>query len=174
MAGQGIVLGGSTHKIDGYCSIDWTNKVEVQAAIDLFGYVDIGLALPAAWADAGSVWDVTRSGIEGGHCVAAVGYDATGGHHRQLGQALYDHLGAFLSRKWIEEAYAVLAPEWYSVASTAPNGVNLAALKADLAALAAGDIPSIAPTPVPVVPPTPVTPVTPPTPVPVVVGLTLP
>jgi hypothetical protein len=73
---RGIVLGGKARRIDGYVDVDWTNQVEVQVAILLFGAVTIGVNLPAAWQGAAKVWDVTNTGIVGGHDVTLVGYDA--------------------------------------------------------------------------------------------------
>lgn len=164
---RGLPANGVVHKIDGYCSVDWTNKLEVQVALYLFGALTIGINLPSEWANnaqPGAVWTPTRSGIVGGHDVTIVGYDQVGVQISTWGMVLTIRWDAFLSRVWVEECYALLSPDWYGSDKLAPSGVNADTLKADLAALAQGNIPDPGPAPTPVVPPTP-TPTPTPTPI---------
>jgi len=166
MKSKGFIAGGKSYPIDGYVSVDWTNRNEVMVALYLFGALTIGINLPEAWTEGGdgSTWDVTNTGIVGGHDVTCVGYDANGVWIATWGGKRLITWAAFTSRQWIEECYAPLAPLWYGNDKLAPCGVDAAALAADLAALGGGLIPPIDPTPVPVVPP--VVPPPPPTPVP--------
>ncbi len=171
---NGLVAGGKAYKIDGYVSVDWRNKLEVQVALYLFGSLSFGVNLPQAWADSpeGGLWDVTNTQIVGGHDVSAVGYNATGVVIATWGGLRTITWAAMASSRWLEECYAVLAPLWYGSDKVAPCGVNAAKLAADLQLLGGGTIPPIDPEPIPVppVPPTPPVPPLPPVPVPSVLG----
>jgi hypothetical protein len=153
----GLTAGGKPYTIDGFVSVDWTNKIEAQTAIYLFGSLTLGINLPQAWLQApeGGLWDVTDTEIVGGHDVCAVGYNKTGVVVATWGGLRTITWAAFGDMKWLDECYAELAPLWYSNEKLAPCGVDADALRADLAALGSGTIPPIDPTPVPVVPPTP-------------------
>ncbi len=145
---SGIKLGGAIHKIDGYVSIDWSNKLEVQVALYLFGALTLGINLPSAWANTndGGIWDVTNTGIVGGHDVPIVGSDDTKGVTiATWGGKRLITWPALTSRKWIEECYAVLALDWYGSDKLAPCGVDVQGLVAALAALGNGTIPPITP-----------------------------
>lgn len=158
---RGLSAGGRVYKIDGYVSVDWTNKLEVQVAIYLFGSLTIGINLPSAWTSGGdgSFWDVTNSGIVGGHDVCCVGYNSTGVQIATWGGLRTITWAAFTSTRWIEECYAQLAPLWYGSDKLAPSGIDAAKLKADLDLLGSGTIPPIDPSPSPVPPVPPPTPV---------------
>lgn len=169
---HGISVGGVNHKIDGYVAIDWTNWDEVQVALFLCGTIPLGIRLPQTWTQ-NAVWDVTNSQIVGGHDVPAVAKLVAGKVRIASWGRLYDITQrAFTSTYWIQEAYAVLSPDWYAKANLAPNLIDVASLKADLAKLASGVIPDVGPTPpspvpVPPLPPGPIpvpVPPVPPTP----------
>ncbi|HXD85788.1 MAG TPA: hypothetical protein VN641_04800 [Urbifossiella sp.] len=163
MKSRGFVAGGKAYPIDGYVAIDWTNKLEVQVALYLFGTLTLGINLPEAWTEGGdrSTWGETDTEIVGGHDVTAFGYDSDGVWIATWGGKRLIAWDAFTSTRWLEECYAQLAPLWYANAKLAPCGVDAAALQADLAKLAGGTIPSIDPTPTPPVPPVPVPPAPP-------------
>jgi hypothetical protein len=170
MKEKGFIAGGKAYPIDGYVAVDWTNKLEVQVALYLFGALTLGINLPEAWTEGGdgSTWDVTNTGIVGGHDVTAFGYDSRGVWIATWGGRRLITWAAFTSSRWIEECYAQLAPLWYGNDKLAPCGVDAHALKADLELLGSGTIPSIDPTPVPplpVPPPSPPVPPSPPAPV---------
>jgi hypothetical protein len=171
MKATGLTLAGKQYKIDGYVSVDWTNQVEVQTALYIFGTLTIGINLPNAWAQSpdNGIWDVTNTRIVGGHDVTCVGYNATGVVIATWGSLRTITWAAFTSKQWIDECYAMLSPDWYAADHVAPSGIDVITLTDDLAKLGAGTIPPIDPTPDPVPTPTPT-----PTPVPVVpTGLTL-
>lgn len=157
MKAKGLTATGKPYKIDGYVSVDWRNKLEVQVALYLFGSLVFGINLPSAWQNApeGGLWDVTNTQIVGGHDVTAVGYSATGVVVATWGGLRTITWAAMASTKWLEECYAVLAPLWYGSDKLAPCGVNAVQLASDLALLGGGTIPPIDPTPVPPTPPTP-------------------
>ena len=73
---------------------------------------------------------------------------------------------AFVSTRYLDEAYAMLSPDWYSSNKLAPCGINADDLKSDLEKIGNGTIPDINPQPTPTPTPTP-------TPVPAPIGLTL-
>jgi hypothetical protein len=148
---HGFSLAGKIHKLDGYVAIDWTNKLEVQTAITAFGTVKLGINLPSAWEGGGdgSIWDVTNSGIVGGHDVPAFGFNEQGVKIATWAGTRIITWAAFLQKRWLEEAFVPLSPDWYNSDQLAPNGINAATLKADLIAFGQGQIPDITPTPPP-------------------------
>jgi hypothetical protein len=153
MRDHGIVVGGVTYKIDGYVRVNWRNWDLVRAAIYLFGNLTIGVNLPAAWTSQ-ALWDVTNTQIVGGHDVPAVGFKKD--MIRVLSWARkYDVTkAAWVSTRFLEEGYVVLAPQWYNSDRLSPLGFPVDKLAADLKAISGGTIPSIDP-PGPVVPPAP-------------------
>lgn len=157
---KGLTAGGRTYKIDGYVSVENTDRTETQIAIFLFGGLTLGINIPQEWVDApeNGVWDATNSGIVGGHDVEALGYNSTGVVVSTWGGLRTITWRAFTSPRWVEETYAKLAPIWYGSDKVAPSGFNYDKLLADLRKIGGGEIPDITPTPPPVVPP----PVTPP------------
>lgn len=78
---NGFTLGGKNDKIALFAEVDHTNLDLVRWCIDRFGEVGVGVNFPSSAMDqsnAGQPWDVVQgSPIEGGHAVAAVGYDAS-------------------------------------------------------------------------------------------------
>jgi hypothetical protein len=114
------------------------NLTQVRQAISLFGGVYIGLSLPVT-AQTQKVWDVSaqgganaKPGSWGGHCVFVAAYDQktftciTWGKLQTMTVAFWN--------KYCDEAHALLSPMWIS-GKGAPNGFNLAQLKADLQAI---------------------------------------
>jgi hypothetical protein len=135
-------------KIAAYAAIDPSNHAHVMAAAYLFGGVYIGVALPTT-AQGQPVWDVvgdgktgpSQPGSWGGHAVDVVAYDSDG--------LTIVTWGALLKMTWgfwdayVEEAYAVISPDFLNAAGQTPAGFDAAALQADLAAVtAAGNAPA--------------------------------
>lgn len=149
MKSHGIVMGGKAQKIDAYVGIDWTSPDEVKAAIYLFGGLCLGINLPSAWEQSDDIWDVTNTRIIGGHDVEAVGFNAQGVIIATWGGLRTITWAAFTSHNWLDECYAMLAPQWYENNNLAPCGVNVIDLQADLDKLGNGNIPDINPTPGP-------------------------
>ena len=131
------------HKISAFMSIDPKNHDEVKIAIQLFGGIDIGLALPlSAQSEVGQTWTVPTTGLTGdgapgswgGHCVPTVAYFAdqsltvvTWGALQQMTWEFWD--------AYCDEVYAIISPDWVAKNGANPQGFNLAQLQADLAAL---------------------------------------
>ena len=133
-------------RVGAFAAVRPLNHSHVQAAIDLFGGVYIGLGLPvSAGAQIGKVWDVPTGGLHGdgawgswgGHCVNVVDYDAEGltcitwGQPQRMTWRFWD--------AYCDESYAVLSgTDWAALAGKCPAGAfDFAALEADLKLLAA-------------------------------------
>jgi hypothetical protein len=134
----------ANHKISAFVQLEPKSQIQAQDAVDLFGSCYIGLALPNFAVVPGTnfltiPWVVPPQGPVGdaapnmnnGHCVPAVAYD-----QRNLYVVTW---GALKSMSWqfynayMDEAFAVLSPDWLNAKEVAPSGFNLAALQQDLA-----------------------------------------
>jgi hypothetical protein len=127
------------HDITAFVSVDPSNLQEVRAAIDLFGGVYIGLELPIVSQTQTNTWYLvpgggpnTEPGSWGGHCVFVPAYEPTQFKCITWGKNMNITNGFW--NKYVDEAYAVLGVDWL-VNGTAPNGLDLAALQADLTLL---------------------------------------
>jgi hypothetical protein len=129
------------HALTAFASALPANTQHIQQAINLFGGVYIGLGLPIsaqAQTGNGGTWAVvpqdaagdSTAGSWGGHCVFVCSYDATG--------LLCITWGALQKMTWgfwntyVDEAYALISPDWIASSGNAPNGFDLAALESDL------------------------------------------
>jgi hypothetical protein len=126
------------HTVKAFVSVPLTRPY-LSLAVYLFGGCLIGLRLPISAASQ-EIWDVPEGGLHGpgkpgswgGHAVPLEDAFTSGGNVVTWGErqrCTWDFLHAYC-----DEAYAVVAPEWYPTGST-PDGFNEAQLLADLAAL---------------------------------------
>jgi hypothetical protein len=124
------------HKIGAYAKVPTYDHTLVKSAAYLFGGLYIGLSLPET-AQGQEVWDWTHSlsgaarpGSWGGHAVDVVAYDKSGltvvtwGRLQKMTWAFWD--------RYCDEAYCLISND-FLLAGKAPNGLDLNALKADLA-----------------------------------------
>jgi hypothetical protein len=131
-------------KVTAFASLDLKNQSQAQSAIYLLGSIYIGVALPdfAVQGDMLTVpWVVPPGGPVGdaapnpnnGHCIPAVGYDekqlwiVTWGELKSMGWDFYN--------AYADESFAVLSNDFIEKSGVSPGGLNLQALKADLAKL---------------------------------------
>lgn len=139
-------------KLAAFAEVDVTNLDEIKSALAELGGLSAGVNLPAIAQQqfgAGQPWDVVADdgGIEGGHCIILAGYDAdflyvvTWGQVQKATYAWWARYG--------EEIWAVISPEWVSPKGADPEGVNLASLGEEFAALTGEPSPFGAPGPVP-------------------------
>lgn len=130
-------VGIAGHKIGAFVKVDHTKREQMDAAINLFGGIYVGVDLPMA-AQAQTVWDVGsgpafQAGSWGGHAIAVLGYDA--------GHAIAVTWGAIkvMTAAWLDtyasEAWASVDQLWISDSGNAPSGFDAAALARDLEAL---------------------------------------
>lgn len=128
------------HRIGAYAEVDPADHTRVKQAIDLFGGVDVGLQLPAAaqtftapqWPTPPSTVGEWQPGSWGGHCVPAVDYTVDGPTVVSWGE-LVVVAWAFWDA-YVDECWAIITPDFLDAGVT-PEGLDLAALEADLAAV---------------------------------------
>lgn len=122
-------------KIAGFAPVEPKNITELHQAIALYGGAYLGIACPDSAQEQfreGKPWTVVPGAkIEGGHCIVAVGYDATSVHCVTWGAEI-EVTYPFLA-KYMDEAWAVLSHQ-YVEAGHGP-ALDLASLQADLAAI---------------------------------------
>ena len=125
------------HPLLAYATALPANQIHIQQAITLFGGVYIGFNLPQyALPGDGTippVWDVDPNAdntIIGGHCVFVCAYSPYALTCVTWGQLQPMTWGFW--NKYVDEAYALISPNWIEVSGKAPNGFNLAALESDL------------------------------------------
>lgn len=129
--------------IAAYVALSPGSLSQMRMAVWLFGAAFVGVQLPitaqnqTAWTVPGSLQGDGAPGSWGGHCIPVGAYNTiqlprnrntviTWGETLQMSDYFY--------QSYNDEAYAILGPEWFKL-GVAPNGFNLAALQADLAAL---------------------------------------
>jgi hypothetical protein len=130
------------HKNDQYGTIDAANEDHLRWCVQLFGACRIGVNLPQSAMDqfnAGQAWDdVGDQNIIGGHDVPVVDY--RGGMYYIITWAKLQPVTPkfMFNQSYVEEAHPELAFDWIRQQGTAPNGLDLAALEADLKGLTNG------------------------------------
>lgn len=131
------------HRITAFVKLNHHDRGQVKQAVDIFGGVYVGAALPlAARAQIrGGVWRSSSAanaepGSWGGHCIH-VG--------RYTGQRLTcTTWGRTLDMTWpwwetyVDEAYAIVSTEWLGPDNRTPEGLNLDALLGDLRQITGG------------------------------------
>jgi hypothetical protein len=126
------------HKIGAYVSLEPGNWHQTMEALRAFDFVAIGFEFPDYAMDqfaAGKPWSYRTGGtIEGGHYVPVVGRPhawtlevVTWGQIQPMGLRFFEH--------YCDEAYGVLTTETLSAGGVTPEGLDLSALQAALAAL---------------------------------------
>lgn len=123
--------------VQGFVTLDAGNLSQIQAALYLFGGVDLGFNVPAYIMDvpAGGSWSDNGGDtrIEGGHAVLACGYGRTGFRVVSWGQT-YTADWEFWAR-YVDEAYAWVSTDWIKASGISPSGLDLAGLLQDLNAV---------------------------------------
>jgi hypothetical protein len=153
------------HVLAGFAEIERTDATAIRQAVALFGGCLIGLQLPKAVQGIGGSWidvprgpdDLTPAGMYarvegltedwapgswGGHCVVCIAADLDGFTVITWGNTL--RMSNRFAATYIDEAWAALSTDWIG-AGGAPNGLDLAALQADLAALEGAHTPGTDP-----------------------------
>lgn len=127
---------GVRHQIEAYVQLKTGDLLELEQAMYLFGLVEIGIKFPASAMhqfNTGQAWDVVKgSKVEGGHDVPMVGKNGsylcvTWGKQQPMTAAFY--------KKYTDESYVLLTTEMLDALGKSLEGFDVAALRADLAAL---------------------------------------
>jgi len=145
------------HRIAAFAEVSVADMTEVKTTLALFGPLSIGINFPSSAMDQfnnGEPWDVARRAtVEGGHCVALVGYDSeylhvvTWGRVQTMTQAFWN--------RYVEEAWTPISTEWVDSATRLdPAGVDLAGMGEEFTSLT-GEANPFQPGPAPEPPPTP-------------------
>lgn len=152
-----VKVGIEGHKALAFAQVDLSNADEVRMAIEIFGWVYLGINFPGSAMDqfnAGQPWDVVKGAKnEGGHAIPAAFYDQVRYKVITWGKVQEMSLKFFL--KYTQECWVVITPEWLNAAGTSPTGVNLYGLGQQFAALTgkSNPFPKPAPQPNPPIPP---------------------
>jgi hypothetical protein len=139
---QNLGFAGGT-KIATWVKVDATDKSEVQAAINEFGYLMTGICLPDEWLKSigqlrtGYVWDIAGNPVpDNGHCMGIVGYDdktiiiSTWG---MLIRMTYEALAKYAIDEANGELYALISTDWINVTTKkSPAGINWSQLVSDI------------------------------------------
>lgn len=157
------------HKILAFAEVDVRNRTEVEAAINVFGSVHIGMDFPKIAEDefnAGQEWDVAADdgGSLGGHAVPIAYYDAPSKTWKCVTWATAQGMTWAFWDRYVSEAWVVITPEWLDANGHSPEGVDLYGLGEDFAQITGkpNPFPAPGPTPQPPSPPGPTPGPTPP------------
>ena len=121
------------HKINAFVQVEHSNLDHIRAAINLFGGVYAGTLLPENAMDAfdnSLPWSDTSTSASDGHAIPLVAYDANTITCITWGKCQV--LTNEWALKYLDEAYAVLAPDWIAANGLAPSGFNTEQLTEDL------------------------------------------
>ncbi len=120
-------------KITAYVAVNHLNRQEVELALEWFGGLYVGVALPRS-AQFQAIWQVVPDpmgtpGSWGGHAIQVGRYDQTYLYCTTWGaikQMTWDWWN-----RYVEECWAILSPDWLSDEKS-PEGLDIAALQGDL------------------------------------------
>jgi hypothetical protein len=121
-------------KIAGYAPVNPQHLLELHQAVAFYGGCYLGIECPESAQEqfaAGETWTyVPGSPVEGGHCVAALGYGSHGGLHCATWGGIAVLSAGFLAH-FLDEAWCILSHQML-LAKKDALGINLAQLQADL------------------------------------------
>lgn len=130
-------------KLDAFADIGQTDLGIVKMAIQLFGPIYIGVAIKKSdmarfqaglpWAIEPAEEDDPSNTVLGGHAIPVLDFDAASGTCVTWGKLQLFTWAWFLAR--CDEVHAALFFDWISDLGTAPSGLDLKALEADLRAI---------------------------------------
>ncbi len=128
--------------LSAFAAINFASLASVAQSIYLFGLVDIGFNVPQSAMDQnaqGQILDVVPSdgGIVGGHDVVVPMFDTPSQTLTCLTWGMRQQMTWAFFQKYVDEAYALLAPDWLARGGIDPSGFDMAALEADLTAVTA-------------------------------------
>ena len=140
------------HKIDAFLAVNPQNQTHVDLAFEIFGFVDIGLALPLTAQSQNNVWSVGSAGLNGdgeagswgGHSVIvakrAVTSPLTPGIVLRHGLITWGvgewRITPNFWQAYVDECWVAFSTDWLKgQGDLSPMGLNQAQLLADLKAV---------------------------------------
>jgi hypothetical protein len=125
---------------DKYVTLDVQNVEQIKAAIFIFGAVYLGFGVPQSMVDQlghgiDPTWEFLPNDKPSGegHCVVVFGYGRAGVPPCSWGKIYHTPWEFWLQN--VDEAYAVISPEWIKHSGVSPSGLDLTGLLADANAL---------------------------------------
>ncbi len=122
--------GAQRHKLAGFVEVPLKEINDIKATIDCCGVCYIGFNVPQYMMPKGqpplAVWDVDPRGdntIIGGHAVVLAGYN--GNNFRLISWGGYYTMTWAFFEKFVDEAYALIDPEWFASTGKSPMGLNM-------------------------------------------------
>lgn len=149
------------NKIDSYVALDIGDLTQAKYAINLFGYVNIGMSLPNI--NTFGPWtNVTGpANYYNGHAVILTGYDDSTRMFKAITWGEVVDLSYDWYQAYVDEAYAILTKDWFTTTGVSPDGFDWNTLQSDLDLIVGKVPPTPDPTPQPEPDPIPPEPVTP-------------
>ena len=129
---------GNVHKYELFAQLNIKNMKQVYQALYMFGSVYLGINVPGSAEDQFNnhqPWtNVGDTNILGGHAIVVQAKDSknnlniiTWGTTQEMEQSFWN--------AYVEEAWVVLTPDWFSSTGTTPDGLNLDQMKSDFSGL---------------------------------------
>ena len=113
------------------------NQLHVKQAINIFGGILVGWALPANLDENSTMWTVSPTGLTGsgtpgslgGHCTYLPGYNAQAVDNITWGE----RIGATLDyvADYTDEGWVLISDAWIGADKLSPSGFNITQLLAD-------------------------------------------
>jgi len=132
---NGVVVGGNLNKCGPVARVNFSNQLELQNAINVFGFVMIGANMTQDDVDSNFLWDAKTGPIVGGHEFLFTGFEKTD-HTTRYDVLTWNGLWR-ASDTWVhasvDEAYVVFDDAFINAGGKSPSGINKVALLADLA-----------------------------------------
>lgn len=130
------------HGLSAFAAIDYSSFALVSQSIYLFGLVDIGFSVPQSAVDQnakGEIWDVVPDdgGSVGGHDVVIPMFDSATETLTCITWGMRQKMTWAFFQKYVDEAYALLSPNWISSKNLDPSGILWGDLQKDLSVVVA-------------------------------------
>ncbi len=117
------------HNILAFAEVDYNNKDELHAAVNLFGNIYLGIAFPESGFDQfynGEPWDVVpNSRIVGGHAINSGWYDISDGKWKIISWGQVVEMTQAFWDEYVEEAWVVISEEWLDANGRNPAGIDM-------------------------------------------------
>ena len=130
------------HKIAGFIAINPHNMQDVDLAIQLFGFVNIGILLPVSAQNQNGIWTVPEGGPNGngapgswgGHSIIATTRSPFRREIITWGQSGWKVSENFWL-DYVDECWTAFTMDWLKKSGDSPSGFDKAALLSDMSAL---------------------------------------